>query len=142
MTRRASSPAARGRSARGTVALLAFALAGVAFGACPLRDYRISGLVVDPNGAPLAGVVVTTTWEERSAGTLSNERETGSDGRFDVRVSFDTHSGRTLTGRDRCEAALDEVRLEFRRSGFGVRELRVDPGSVDGPLTVQLVPDR
>jgi hypothetical protein len=110
--------------------------------ACPLRDYVIAGVVVDPSGDAVGGVLVTTTWEERAAGSLTNERETGADGRFEVRVAFDTYSGRTLTGRDRCEAALDEITLIFRRSGYRVRQLNVDPDNVESPLIVQLVSDR
>ncbi len=110
--------------------------------ACPLRDYVIKGIVVGTSGEPVGGVQVTTNWEERVAGRLSNERETEADGRFEVRVAFDTYSGRTLTGRDRCEATLDEVTLIFRRSGYRVRQLVIDPDNVESPLIVQLASER
>jgi hypothetical protein len=136
-----AAPYARSAARAVLVATLLMACA-VVHAACPLRDYVIAGMVVDPSGDPLGGVMVTTTWEERNAGSLSNERETGADGRFEVRVAFDTYSGRTLTGRDRCEAALEEITLIFRRSGYRVRQLNLDPDNVESPLLVQLVGDR
>jgi hypothetical protein len=137
----AAPPPARS-AARAVLVALLFLAGTAVHAACPLRDYVIAGIVVDPAGSPVGGVMVTTTWEERSAGSLSNERETATDGRFEVRVAFDTFSGRTLTGRDRCEAALEEITLTFRCSGYRVRQLNIDPDNVESPLLVQLVSDR
>lgn len=110
--------------------------------ACSLKTWTIEGLVVDADGAPIAGATIEARWEERANGTMSNRRDTDAAGRFTAPVAFDPYSGKTFGGTDKCEATLDEVTLVVSKSGFRSRALTLAPEKIDEPVRVELQPGR
>lgn len=121
---------------------LAAALAtGTARAACPIAETRLEGVVVSAtDGTPLAGAELEAGWDERAAGRMSVSRESGADGAFLLRIAFGTYSGRTLAGRDVCEAVLQGVDLRVRREGFRPLERRVPRTAFGEPLRIELRP--
>ncbi len=121
--------------------LVALLTAGLAEAACPLDEVAVSGVVVDArDGTPIADAAVEAAWNERSAGRMSVTRQSAADGGFALRILFDTYSGRTLAGRDICEAQLDSVDLAVEMSGYAGVRATLPRASVAEPQRVELRP--
>jgi len=91
---------------------------------CPRVSYRVQGIVLDQNTRePVAGVKIVTRGPVSlitpTARTAKKEIHTTSDGKFDLRVSFDTYSGHSLIHGDLCDASLPkEAQLIFEKTGY------------------------
>jgi hypothetical protein len=121
--------------------LVALLTAGLAQAACPLDEAAVSGVVVDArDGTPLAGASVEAAWDERSAGRMSVTRQSGADGGFALRILFDTYSGRTLAGRDVCEAQLESVDLAVELGGYAGVRATLPRESLAEPQRIELRP--
>ena len=120
------------------ISLLGASLAGTASAACPLEEVEVVGFVRDAEGAPIAGAAVEASWLEKAAGTVSTRRETVADGSFLLKVAYDTYSGRTFTGKDKCETRISTATLVVTREGFAPlrRDLKLEP--TDAPLELTL----
>lgn len=125
----------------GLVAGLALA-ATTAGAACPLRNITVDGAVVDAGGQPVAGATVETRWIERNPGQLNNQRQSGADGRFQVRVQFDPYGGKSFTGKDRCDFALEWIEFALTRDGYLPLTQRFEPDKLPAPLVLTLEPAR
>ncbi len=125
----------------GYALIAGLALAAVdARAACPLRDLTLDGVVVDAQGQPVAGATIETRWTEKLPGEISNRRESGADGRFQVRVQFDPFAGKTFTGKERCDFALEAIELSVTRDGFQPLTQRYDPDKLPPTLELALQP--
>lgn len=123
--------------------LIALLAAGVARAACPLDEVAVTGIVVDADaGTLLAGASVEAAWDERSAGRMSVTRQSAADGSFALRILFDTYSGRTLAGRDVCEAQLGSIDLTVEAAGYAVARSSVPRASLTEPQRIELSPAR
>lgn len=115
------------------------ALAATTAGAaCPLRDITVDGAVVDADGRPVAGASIETRWIEKNAGQLNNRRESGADGRFQVRVQFDPFAGRTFSGKERCDFPLEPIELVVARAGYLPLTQRFEPDKLTAALVLTL----
>lgn len=130
------------RSARAdAVAALLLLGAGAAHAACPLDQVLVEGVVVSAaDGAPVAGASVEGGWDERAAGRMGITRESGADGAFSLRIAFDTYSGRTLTGRDVCNASLERLDLQVTHPRFRASSRTLPRAQLDQPLRIELAP--
>lgn len=118
--------------------LILFGLATpVADAACPLREYVVPGVITGPAG-PVAGATVEAEWEEKSIGTASTRTTSGADGRFVLTIQFDTYSGRTFGGTDKCESALDEAQVRVSAPGFDGAQRAIDLGGEIDELAIEL----
>jgi hypothetical protein len=128
------------------VRAIAWATAGLiaasqARAACPLDVVDVTGVVVAASdGAPLAGASLDAGWDERAAGRMGITRESGADGGFSLRIAFDTYSGRTLTGRDVCDARLGELQLRVAFAGFRPLTRTLPRADLRQPLRLELQP--
>jgi hypothetical protein len=132
-------PAAR---APRPLAALALGLAACgARAACPLDETSLEGVVVSAaDGEPVAGATLTAGWDERAAGRMSLVRESAADGRFLLRIAFDTYSGRTFTGRDVCDGRLERLDLRVEAEGFAAAERSLPRAELAEPLRIELRP--
>jgi hypothetical protein len=131
------------RAAAAALALVLPLIGTLAQAACPLQDAVLGGSVVSAaDGTPVAGAAIEASWTERAAGRMSLNRNAGADGAFSLRVSFDTYSGRTITGRDICEAKLASVSLVVSHAGFDTLETEVAAAQFAAPLRLELRPAR
>jgi hypothetical protein len=109
--------------------------------ACPLDQVLVEGMVVSSaDGAPVAGASIEAGWNERAAGRMGISRESGADGTFSLRIAFDTYSGRTLTGRDLCEAALQQLDLRVTHPRFRAASRTLPRADLAQPLRIELAP--
>jgi hypothetical protein len=109
--------------------------------ACPIAETRLEGVVVSAaDGTPVAGATLEAGWDERAAGRMSVSRESGADGAFLLRIAFGTYSGRTLAGRDVCEAVLQAVDLRIEREGFEPQQRRLQRAAFGEALRIELRP--
>jgi hypothetical protein len=130
------------RAAR-ALALLSGGLlaAAAARAACPLDVVDVTGVVVGAgDGVPLAGAALDAGWDERAAGRMGITREAGADGAFSLRIAFDTYSGRTLTGRDVCDARLEALDLRVEHAGFRPLTRTLPRAELRQPLRLELQP--
>jgi|APFre7841882724_1041349.scaffolds.fasta_scaffold22421_2 hypothetical protein len=125
----------------GLIMGLAFA-ATSAGAACPLRDITVDGAVVDAGGQTVAGALIETRWIEKNPGQLTNQRQSGADGRFQVHVQFDPFAGRSFTGKDRCDFPLERIELAVTREGYLPLTQRFEPDKLPAPLVLTLEPAR
>jgi hypothetical protein len=120
------------------ISLLGAALAGTAEAACPLEELELVGFVRDGEGAPIAGATVEASWEEKAAGTVSTRRETVGDGSFLLKVAYDTYSGKTFTGKDKCETRIPSAALVVTHDGYDTLRRDVKLEALDAPLELTL----
>ena len=119
------------------------ALAATAAGAaCPLRDITVDGTVIDAEGRPVGGASIETRWIEKSPGQLANRRESGADGRFQVRVQFDPFAGKSFSGKDRCDFPLETIELAVTRDGYLPLTQRFEPDKLPAALVLTLEASR
>ncbi len=130
------------RRAASTGSATALLLAvGLARAACPIAETRLEGVVVSAaDGTPVAGATLEAGWDERAAGRMAVARESGADGAFALRIAFDTYSGRTLAGRDVCEAQLQAIDLRIEHPGFRPLERRIARAAFGEALRIELRP--
>jgi hypothetical protein len=129
------------RLPRATVAVVLLWGAGAARAACPLDQILVEGVVVSSSdGAPVAGASVEAGWDERAAGRMGISRESGADGAFSLRIAFDSYSGRTLTGRDLCEATLERLDLQVSHPRFRPSSRTLPRAQLAAPLRIELAP--
>ena len=115
--------------------------ADAARAACPLDQVLVEGAVVSAaDGSPVAGASVEAGWDERAAGRMGITRESGADGAFSLRIAFDTYSGRTLTGRDVCEATLERLDLRVAHPRFRAATRTLQRAQLAEPLRIELAP--
>ncbi|MCE3004328.1 MAG: carboxypeptidase-like regulatory domain-containing protein [Xanthomonadaceae bacterium] len=127
------------RAAARVLAIAALAAAGIARAACPIAETRLEGIVVSAaDGSPVAGATLEAGWDERAAGRMTVSRESGADGAFALRVAFDTYSGRTLAGRDVCEAQLQAIDLRIEHPAFRPLERRIARAAFGEALRIEL----
>jgi hypothetical protein len=88
--------------------------------------------------AAVAGATLEAGWDERAAGRMTVSRESGADGAFALRVAFDTYSGRTLAGRDVCEAQLQAIDLRIEHPAFRPLERRIARAAFGEALRIEL----
>lgn len=120
------------------ISLLGATLAGRAGAACPLEEVELVGFVRDGDGAAITGAAVEASWEEKAAGTVSTRRETVADGSFLLKVAYDTYSGKTFTGKDKCEARVDTATLVVSHDGYATLRQAVKLQPLDAPLELTL----
>lgn len=120
------------------ISLLGASIAHTAIAACPLEEVDVVGFVRDAEGAPIAGASVEASWEEKAAGTVSTRRETVGDGSFLLKVAYDTYSGRTFTGKDKCENRIDSATLVVSREGYATLRRDVKLEALEAPLELAL----
>jgi hypothetical protein len=121
--------------------MFAMLATGIVQAACPLDEVSVAGIVVDArDGTPLPGAAVEAGWDERSAGRMSVSRQSAADGGFALRILFDTYSGRTLAGRDVCEAQLESVDLAIELSGYAAARATLPRASLSEPQRFELRP--
>lgn len=121
------------------ISLLGAAFAGLASAACPLEEVEVVGFVRDGEGAPIAGAAVEASWEEKAAGIVSTRRETVGDGSFLLKVAYDTYSGKTFTGKDRCETRIGTASLVVTREGYAPLRQDLKLAPLEAPLELTLV---
>lgn len=115
----------------------AMPLAAQAPSQCALTEYIVTGTVVAAGDVPVAGARLTAQWEEGPGGGLATTRaRSGPDGRFTVNVQFDTYSGQTFSGKQKCEAVLESVVLQVAAEGY--RELRRSAELGPEPVNIKL----
>lgn len=129
------------RTRAAAVAALLLWGAGAARAACPLDQLLVEGVVVSSaDGTPVAGASVEAGWDERAAGRMGITRESGADGAFSLRIAFDTYSGRTLAGRDLCEATLQQLDLQVTHPRFRASARSLPRAQLASPLRIELAP--
>jgi hypothetical protein len=122
------------------ISLLGASFAGMARAACPLQELEVVGFVRDADGAPIAGAAVEASWEEKAAGTVSTRRESVGDGSFLLRIAYDTYSGKTFTGKDKCETRIATAALVVTHEGHAPLRRSLELESLDAPLELTLTP--
>ena len=118
---------------------LAFAapLAAQAPSQCPLTEYALTGTVVAADDVPVAGARISAQWEEGPGGGLATTRaRSAPDGRFALKVQFDTYSGQTFSGSQKCEATLEAVQVQVTAEGY--RDTRRSAALGPEPTNVKL----
>lgn len=109
--------------------------------ACPLEETLVEGVVVSAaDGRPVADASLSAGWDERAAGRMNLVRESAADGRFALRIAFDTYSGRTFTGRDVCDGQLQSLDLRVEATGFRALERTLTRAELAEPLRIELRP--
>jgi hypothetical protein len=132
-------PATRARRPLPALALLL--AAGSVQAACPLEETLVEGVVASSaDGQPIAAASVSAGWDERAAGRMSLVRESAADGRFALRIAFDTYSGRTFTGRDVCDGRLQSLDLRVEADGFRAEARTLSRAELAQPLRIELRP--
>ena len=93
-------------------------LAAQAPAQCPLTEYSVTGTVVGANDVPIPGARLTAQWEEGAGALAKTRARTAPDGRFALKVQFDTYSGQTFSGARKCEAELESVQVQVAADGY------------------------
>jgi hypothetical protein len=123
------------------VAIAALLVVGAVRAACPLDVVDVAGVVVAASDAtPLPAASLEAGWDERAAGRMTISREAGADGAFSLRIAFDTYSGRTLAGRDVCDARLADLDLRVEHAGFRPLIRSLPRAELRQPLRLELQP--
>jgi hypothetical protein len=123
------------------LAMAALLASAAAPAACPLDEQVLTGTVLSAaDDAPVGGAAIEASWNERAAGRMSISREADAAGGFELRIAFDTYSGRTLAGRDVCDARLQSLDLEVSRTGFRNLRRTLTRAELAQPLQLQLRP--
>lgn len=106
--------------------------------ACPLTEIEVIGFVRAADGTAVVGAAVEASWEEKAAGTVSTRRETVADGSFLLKIAYDTYSGKTFTGKDKCDTRIATASLAVTHDGYRTlrRELKLDDAAT--PLELEL----
>lgn len=123
-------------------ALLAISVTPVAAAQCALEEVTFRGVVADANGAPVAGAVLDTRWTEPSGGDLSIRRTSAADGAFDVKLAYDTFSGKSFGGKQKCEFKLERIEVAATRPGFRPETRRLAMTELAEPVRIELRPAR
>lgn len=122
---------------------LAFALLvglSAAYAACPIEQVDVIGYVLDVDGNAIEGATVEASWEEKAAGAVSTRRETMKDGSFLLKIAYDTYSGKTFTGKDKCETRLASAQVAVAKEGFAPLRQALPLAKLPEPLTLTLAP--
>ena len=122
---------------------LAFAFlvaASAADAACPIEQVDVVGYVLDADGNAIEGASVEASWEEKAAGAVSTRRETMKDGSFLLKIAYDTYSGKTFTGKDKCETRLASAQLSVTKDGFAPLRQELPLAKLPESLTLTLAP--
>lgn len=125
---------------RSTIAALLLLSAPAAHAACPIEQVDLLGYVLDPGGKAVVGATVEASWEEKAAGAVSTRRETMADGSFLLKIAYDTYSGKTFTGKDKCETRLQGAQLAVEMEGFVALRQPVSFAKLPDSLTLTLTP--
>ena len=107
---------------------------------CPVTEYAVGGSIVGGEDVPVAGARVSTEWEERAAGIATTRSTSGPDGQFALRIQFNTYSGQTFSGKQKCEAVLEEVQLQVTAEGYQDAERTIPLGDKPANFKIQLKP--
>ncbi|HET7845037.1 MAG TPA: hypothetical protein VFL14_12860 [Xanthomonadales bacterium] len=120
------------------IPLLAVGPFATAEAACPLEEIELVGFVRDADGAAIAGAAIEASWEEKAAGTVSTRRESVGDGSFLLKVAYDTYSGKTFTGKDKCETRIESAKLVVSHDGYATLTRDVKLAPLEAPLELTL----
>jgi hypothetical protein len=120
------------------IALLAAGSAATAEAACPLTEIEVVGYVRAADGTAIAGAAVEASWEEKAAGTVSTRRETVADGSFLLKIAYDTYSGKTFTGKDKCDTRIESAALAVSHDGYRTLRKALPLDATTTPLELEL----
>ena len=94
---------------------------------CPRESYIVRGVVIDGAGNPLSGVFVRVVLDD---GTMGSEGVTSTDGRFEVRYSYDTSSDRLVLGVEQCGKVPAAARIVASKDGDWVLQRKYPMGDM------------
>ena len=89
--------------------LLLLSISPLALGSCVVKNYRISGTVKDREGFPVAGAIVGASWIENFEAAAPALATTDAEGKFVLKVRFNTFTGTSEHGGDTCRGKLHAI---------------------------------
>lgn len=105
---------------------------------CALVDHRVTGSVTSAN-QPIANATVQASWNEGRAEMLSSAA-TDATGQFELKIRFDSASGRSILGKEKCEGKLGVASVRVSKSGYKAKRVKVKFKQKDATLQVSLNP--
>ncbi len=120
--------------------ILYFCLSFTAAAKCEMFEYQASGKVTTKN-SPIADATIQANWVERGS-NMSSSAYTDRNGQFELKVLFDSFSGRTLLGREKCEAKLTSVKLKVVKTGYKTKNVKASFKQGKSESNIALTPSR
>jgi len=90
--------------------LLLAIISPCAFAKCGVRNYVITGSVVDASGVPIASALVGASWMRLSRPDGPTLALTDEHGRYSIQILFDTWVG-MAGAEDLCDGSLEQISL-------------------------------
>ena len=121
------------------VGLAALALSDVAAAKCINHFFRISGQIHAASGSPVAGARVTASWREFNSEPHVSALS-GSDGRYSLKIEFDSLSNVGSDGSDICLGKLETVTLVVSKTAYAAIRRKVPVSEGETTADFSLMP--